>query len=179
MAQTREGAEKVAAAKCGVTLEEYRAKIQAGEKHCRSCRLWKSKVEYGSDSTRYDGLSAICIRCRSVKAKAKYNPRPRQSKKGIRFVPIRDGDKVQARSRVNHLIKIGRLADPNTLPCFDCGHLGDDRRHEYDHFEGYSGLKQECVQVACSKCHARRARERGEIVQKRGTKGRFTKKGGS
>lgn len=179
MAQTKSGAEIIAAKKCGVTVEQYRMRIAGGEKHCRRCRKWKTHDCYGKDSTRYDGLAAICIVCRSEDAKGRRVPKPRVSKLGQRFTPIRPQDKKQARYRVNHLVKIGRLANPNLLPCFDCGHTGSDKRHEYDHFEGYSAEKQECVQVACSTCHAKRARDRGEIVQTKDRIGRFTKKGGS
>lgn len=179
MAQTREGAEKVAAAKCGVPVDEYRRRVAAGEKHCHACRRWKPIGSFGADSTRYDGLAAICTVCRSAKAKAKRVPKARKSKAGERFVPAREGDKLQARARVNRLIKIGRLAKPGSLPCFDCGHTGTERRHEYDHFEGYSADKQECVQVVCSVCHAARSRQRGEIIQVRGKSGKFTQKGGS
>ncbi len=179
MAQTKNGAEKVAAFKCAVTLEEYRRRVLSGEKHCHVCRQWKSIELFGFDSTRYDGRSAVCVSCRSAKAKAKRIPKPRISKKGQRFVPVRDGDKIQARARANHLIKIGVLAKPDALPCVDCNHTGSDRRHEYDHFAGYSAENQERVQVVCSACHAKRSRQRGEIVQVRGNDGRFTKKGGS
>lgn len=179
MAQTREGAEKTAAKKCGLTVEEYRRRSASGEKHCRHCRCWKLIACYGIDSTRYDGLASICTACRKEQAKVQRVRKARTSKKGERFAPIRDGDKIQARARVNHLIKIGRLAKPDVLPCFDCGHAGPDRRHEYDHFEGYSAEKQECVQAVCSACHANRSRQRGEIIQVRDRFGQFSKKGGS
>ncbi len=54
--------------------------------------------------------------------------------------PPRDGDKAQARHRVNVLVRTGRLAHPNALACADCGHIWKqgERRHEYDHYLGYA-----------------------------------------
>lgn len=37
--------------------------------------------------------------------------------------PARDGDKKQARHRVNCEVNSGAIPSPNDLPCFDCGHL--------------------------------------------------------
>lgn len=179
MAQTKEGAEKIASQKCGLSVEEYRRRVAIGEKYCYACRRWKLIGTFGADASRHDGHAAVCIECRSEKAKARYVPRQRKSKLGERFTAVREGDREQARYRVNHLIKIGRLAKPGNLPCFDCGHTGKDRRHEYDHFEGYSAEKQECVQVVCTVCHSNRSRLRGEIVQVRGNLGKFIKKGES
>lgn len=178
MAQTKSGAELVAAKKSGVSAEEYRRRIANGEKRCSTCKLWLRVVAFGKDATRYDRLSPVCSDCKRAKSRAKWIPKPRVSKKGQRFAAIRDGDREQARYRANHLIKIGRLENPNKLPCFDCGHRGEDRRHEYDHFAGYSAERQECVQAVCTVCHAKRSRQRGELVQQR-SKGKFTKKGGS
>lgn len=55
------------------------------------------------------------------------------------------------------MAKLGpRRPNPNSLPCVDCGHLGDDRRHEYDHHLGYEAEHHYDVQPVCSKCHAKR-----------------------
>ena len=48
----------------------------------------------------------------------------------------RSGDKKQARHIVNLHVRFGRLPKPNTVPCFDCGHIGPGKRHEYDHYLG-------------------------------------------
>jgi hypothetical protein len=74
----------------------------------------------------------------------------------------RDGDREQARGRVNHLVRVGLLPDPNDVPCTDCGHTGTDRRHEYDHHHGYAPAHHEDVQAVCSGCHHRRERARKE-----------------
>ena len=64
---------------------------------------------------------------------------------------------------VHYAVKYGRLPDPNGVPCADCGHLSDERRHEYDHHEGYAADKHLAVQAVCASCHARRGWARGEI----------------
>lgn len=70
--------------------------------------------------------------------------------------PPRDGDREQARQRVNVEVRSGRRAHPNTLPCVDCQHLGGDRRHEYDHHLGYAAAHHYDVEPVCTRCHARR-----------------------
>lgn len=47
------------------------------------------------------------------------------------------------------------------LACTDCGHRGDDRRHEYDHYLGYAAEHHEDVESVCSPCHHRREKNRG------------------
>ena len=70
----------------------------------------------------------------------------------------RDGDKVQARQRVNVDVRTGRRPHPNDLPCTDCGHIYalGERRHEYDHYLGYAAEHHLDVQAVCSLCHAKR-----------------------
>lgn len=63
MAQTKAGAIKIAAKKVGVALEEYQAKIAAGLKHCRECRLWLTVASFVTDRSRYDGLASRCKLC--------------------------------------------------------------------------------------------------------------------
>ena len=72
--------------------------------------------------------------------------------------PPRDGDKKQARQRINVLVRTGRLAHPNTLACVDCGHVHGpgERRHEYDHHLGYAAEHHYDVQPVCTRCHAKR-----------------------
>lgn len=81
--------------------------------------------------------------------------------------PARDGDKVQARQRVNVLVRTGRLPRPCTLACADCAHLGSDRRHEYDHHLGYGAEHHLTVEAVCTLCHTARAWRRGEIDAER------------
>ena len=76
--------------------------------------------------------------------------------------PPRDGDRKQARQRINVEVRTGRRAHPNSLPCEDCGHVHTPgcRRHEYDHFKGYAPEHHYEVQVVCTLCHARRDSKR-------------------
>ncbi len=70
----------------------------------------------------------------------------------------RDGDKQQARQRINVEVRTGRRLHPNSLPCVDCGHewAPGERRHEYDHHLGYSPEHHADVQSVCTRCHATR-----------------------
>lgn len=67
--------------------------------------------------------------------------------------PFVDGDKCQARHRVNQEVSCGAMPDPNTLPCTECDHIGEDRRHEYHHHLGYSVEYFLHVQPLCTVCH--------------------------
>jgi hypothetical protein len=81
-----------------------------------------------------------------------------RSKMGPAPHPPRDGDKKQARKRIEVDIRNGWLAHPNTLPCFDCGHVWKlgDWRHSYDHYLGYGAAHHRDVQPVCVKCHHKR-----------------------
>ena len=72
--------------------------------------------------------------------------------------PPRDGDKKQARQRINVEVRTGRRPHPNTLPCVDCGHVWEPggRRHEYDHHLGYAAKHHGDVQPVCTVCHTKR-----------------------
>lgn len=73
-------------------------------------------------------------------------------------MPPRDGDKKQARQRVNTEVRTGYRPHPNALPCTDCGHiwLPGERRHEYDHFKGYAAEHHYDVEPVCTTCHSLR-----------------------
>lgn len=70
--------------------------------------------------------------------------------------PPRAGDKVQARQRINVEVRTGRRPHPDTIPCADCGHIGGDMRHEYDHYLGYATEHHYDVQAVCVDCHVKR-----------------------
>ena len=139
MAQTVEGSQKIAASKAGVTVDEYRRLMAKGLKWCTGCRAWHPTEEFGSDVSRWDGLSAVCASARRAKARAAYTPKPRP-KPGRSFVPARDGDGAQARRRVNYFVEAGLIPHPNELRFVDCSHEWSEgeRRHEYDHHLGYA-----------------------------------------
>jgi hypothetical protein len=95
--------------------------------------------------------------------------KPNVGKAGQRawLKPTRDGDKLQARRRINYLVEQGRIAHPDDLPCMDCGDEVFVRRyrHEYDHARGYAGQNQLYVEPVCSRCHhAREEARRGRIA---------------
>jgi 5-methylcytosine-specific restriction endonuclease McrA len=92
-----------------------------------------------------------------VKTRQPHPGRPRAWLK-----PARGGDRKQARRRINYLVEKGRIPRPDDLACVDCGHKGEDRRHEYDHARGYSAEHQLDVEAVCSKCHHARSDARGE-----------------
>ena len=102
----------------------------------------------------------VLRRCKIVKeTRSPKGPAP--SRLGIHLAEARDGDKKQARARVNHRVDVGLIPDPNNLPCSDCGHIyvHGERRHEHDHARGYSRAHQLYVEAVCTTCHhAREAR---------------------
>lgn len=161
------GCRKVAAPKAGMSLEDYISRVESGQKWCTGCKEWHSREAFGADASRADGLAAQCLRWRKRHYDATHVRKGRQSRAGLFLVPTRDGDKKQARARVNHAVDAGRLPDPNSLPCADCGHEHDgERRHEYDHHMGYSAEHQLTVQAVCSVCHKRREAERAMAENK-------------
>lgn len=89
----------------------------------------------------------------SVFTHSKFGPQP---------MPPRDGDRQQARQRINVLVRTGRLPHPNNIPCADCDHEWHpgERRHEYDHFHGYEPKHHYCVEPVCTTCHAERDSKR-------------------
>ena len=72
--------------------------------------------------------------------------------------PPRDGDRKQARQRINVEVRTGKRPHPNTIPCADCGHLWSpgERRHEYDHHLGYAAKHHYDVESVCTICHSHR-----------------------
>jgi hypothetical protein len=156
MANTRDGAKKVASKLIGCTLDEYNKMVSSGHKWCTGCKQWHLITKFGKDSTRLDGLSCSCFDYRKTLYQRKHVKKIRVSKKGSRFSIPRNGDKKQARARVNHLIELGILEKPSSLPCSDCGHTcKGDMRHEYHH-ESYDVDHQEIVVVLCTSCHTKR-----------------------
>ncbi len=178
MAATPEGLQKARATKLGMSFAELQAREAVGEKFCLGCRAWKPSAVFGPDPSRWDGKATRCPSCRSILHKRTYVSHPAEGLPGPAPATPRSGDKRQARSRINVLVRTGRLARPNDLPCFDCGHewKKGERRHEYDHYRGYEPEHHHDVQAVCSKCHHRRARERGELTQVRAEDGKYRTK---
>lgn len=149
-----EGVLKGAAARIGITVEEYRAHVAAGRKWCTGCKEWHASTAFRPDRSRTDGLTAGCRQYRNRKGREGYKPSPRPPA-GRRFAKPRNDDRKQARGRVNYLITAGLLPRPNNLPCTDCGHLWQPgrSRHEYDHHRGYAAEHHEHVEAVCTTCH--------------------------
>jgi len=162
MAQTHLGAMKLLAKKIGLSLEELLAKKLAGLKWCMGCREWHAMEEFGIDSTRYDGRVPCCRAFKNARVRLLYKPRAVRCEYGPARKPSRDGDKRQARHHVNLSVRAGRIDRPNSLPCFDCGHIYRDGgpRHEYDHYLGYEAVNHYKIQVVCVSCHHRREAKR-------------------
>lgn len=170
MAQTREGAIKVAAQLIGISPKEYIGHVSSGEKWCTGCKAWHPTQDFGPDKSRPDGLSAKCRNYRRALYKERrLIPPPRPRIRGRSFVPARNGDKLQARRRINYFVEAELIPHPNDLPCMDCGHVygQDNRRHEYDHHLGYASKHHEHVQAVCSRCHHARERDRNGQNQDR------------
>jgi len=178
---TRLGNLNRAAKDLGIPFGEYLSRIDRDEKRCWYCRKWKQKAEFGRDRSRIDGLCSACRLCR-FGGRTRHHIRPGgpginrlTGRPGPVPKPPRDGDREQARRRINLEVESGRRPHPNTLPCADCGHIWKpgERRHEYDHFAGYAAEFHLVVQPVCTSCHDTRSRTKGELVFCRGTHGRF------
>jgi hypothetical protein len=149
----------------GLSPREYCERMES-QKRCSACKQWKNHIFFGKDASRGDGLCTICNACRKFNYHKQYKPKTGPRRYGPLASPGRDGDKLQSRSRVNRMVEQGKLSDPNMLPCADCGHLGDGRRHEYDHYLGYAAEHHIDVQAVCTICHGKRARDRGEYANR-------------
>lgn len=171
MPQTKLGAAKVVAAKAGVSLAEYQRRIASGEKWCYRCREFKRASEdFSIDRARHDGRKSICLVCSKEIYNATYQPKNNPGPFGPKPKPSRDGDRKQARSRINHLVADGKLAHPSTLPCALCGHIWQERdsRHEYHHHKGYAAAHHFDVIALCNPCHRRTTwKDRKQWARKR------------
>lgn len=159
------GVLKIAAKRVGVSFDEYQQCVEAGLKWCTNCRSWKPVELFCSDRNRGSGRAAKCGDCAKALYRETYVPKERPLRAGPAPKLAEDGNKEQARQRVNAMVKWGRLPRPNDAPCFDCGHryAEGERRHEYDHFLGYDAQHHLAVQAVCTRCHGRRTKERGEL----------------
>lgn len=143
-----------AASRLGISVQEYTEKRRQGEKWCTSCKAWHAISQFGIDKKRSDGFATSCLFSRRVTEK---KPPQKRGRRGW-LKPTRDGDKKQARRRVNYLVEQNLIPHPDELPCFDCFDevFSGVYRHEYDHAKGYVGENQLYVEPVCSKCHHNR-----------------------
>jgi hypothetical protein len=63
MSQTPEGAIKAAAARIGISVNDYLANLAASRKWCTACRSWIDRKDFHGDKARRDGLSTRCRNC--------------------------------------------------------------------------------------------------------------------
>jgi hypothetical protein len=103
----------------------------------------------------------LCKPCKNARQRTAYIKRGRPGRRGW-LAATRDGDKLQARRRVNYLVEQGIIPRAEDLPCFDCADEVFSRRyrHEYDHARGYDGENQLYVEPVCAKCHRNREEAR-------------------
>lgn len=171
MAQTKEGAAKIAAKKIGIPLDKYKSNIKAALLWCTGCKEWHCKKNFNNDKSRWSGKSQSCREFLKEDYRRRHKPIPPEKRKKMGPPPgaQRPGDKKQARHRVNALVRMGRIPRPNELPCNDCGHLHKDGegRHEYDHHKGYYTGNHTVVIALCSKCHHRRHPRNGRQYKNR------------
>jgi hypothetical protein len=161
MAQTKHGAILSFCSRHNISVDDFNKKTSDGLKWCTKCKCWHNKNNFGKDSSRKDGLASSCVAGRRVLYSETYIKTGKTSTMGRRFKEVRCFDKSQSRHRVNHLVEIGLLPNPNHLPCSDCGHsvLSDGKKHEYHHYNGYDANNQETVIALCIKCHRTRHRK--------------------
>lgn len=95
MAQTPAGAEKAAATRAGLTVEEYRSLRAAGLKRCARCKGWKAASDFGADRPRGDATATCCRACRQRGAAPRGLPRraagPREQPNGTAPSPVEPG----------------------------------------------------------------------------------------
>lgn len=60
------------AKRLGISVDEYKARRDAGEKWCLGCRKWHDTSEFGMDRTTSDGLNAVCRELRNQRRRATY-----------------------------------------------------------------------------------------------------------
>jgi len=63
MAGTKLGQEKQAAARTGLTHEEWKARRESGLRWCYHCRCWKAMQQFPRDKSRPDGIANLCGPC--------------------------------------------------------------------------------------------------------------------
>lgn len=142
------GAFKAAATRIGLAFDEYRDRLDNGQRWCTACKQWDLESAFDSDASRRGiGLKATCKNVMRVRARGRFRP----------FL-----GKERARSCVNVAVRYGRLPRANSLPCTDCRHVwrAGELRHEYDHYKGYEAENWLAVQAVCTPCHRLREAKR-------------------
>ena len=77
MAGNHVGALRRLANQNGLSLEEFRARTEAGLKWCYGCDAWHERAAFGKDPTRSGGVSPICRAKRNERQRGLYVRRAR------------------------------------------------------------------------------------------------------
>lgn len=125
-----------------------------GGRWCKNCHAAYEKVRrrQKANTAMLERMIVALVR-NALKPTKAATLRPRR-------LPVKSGDKKAARARVNHLVEYGFIPRPQSLKCADCGHIGPDRYHQYDHYLGYEAEHHDDVEPVCIQCHMRRDRMR-------------------
>jgi hypothetical protein len=111
MAQTKEGAIKIAAKKVGISVEEYLAHKSNSEKWCYKCDEWKTFDEFGHDSTRSDNRKALCKKCSLINERRRAAKKPKKVRTKKVVVPKIKAVKVKAGRKE----KVKKLPKPRII----------------------------------------------------------------
>lgn len=113
-----EGQLKQAAARTGVTVEEWK-RLKTQDIHwCFDCRKWKQRTQFHVDKSRASGLQSRCKPCISVASVACSYSIPKaqaQSIKNATKCPI--CGRVGKNMNVDHCHKTGRVRGPLCARC--------------------------------------------------------------
>lgn len=108
MAQTKEGACKVAAAYYKLSLEEYKERLKT-QSYCNGCKQWKMRDDFGKDGSRNNGLKKRCFSCVKVK-----EPKKSRGMLGRRHSEESKAKMRKPRFGVKNLHRIGAKHSPAT-----------------------------------------------------------------
>lgn len=122
------GAQKSAAKKVGLDLDEWRRRINSGLSWCYHCKTWKPRGAFGKDKSRSTGLTSACKPCVSEKgARSRYglSRAEFESLVSVRCCPIckRDDQCME----IDHCHKTGKVREYICSACNGAmGQLRDD-----------------------------------------------------
>ncbi|MEG4497006.1 hypothetical protein QUB05_07345 [Microcoleus sp. F10-C6] len=76
MVLTKLGGVKIAAAKLGISAEQYQQNVKSGLKWCFSCQTWVQVRLFNQDASSRDGKDNRCRSCRQSFDRQRYHPVP-------------------------------------------------------------------------------------------------------
>lgn len=112
MAQTPEGALKIAAKKAGLDIVEYLARRASGLKRCTVCKQWRAVSEFSADASRYDGLAAKGYCCTRLKVRIDTKGRQSTFKGRTHSIEAKERMSVSAKERPSN--RIGKTHSAET-----------------------------------------------------------------